>query len=380
MNNKIKIGIVTTINHNIGDDFVRVGIQNILKNFIDENRIQYILVNKHNPLTVLSPCNPVRYTRLVTRLFTKGRRVLENILFFISPKFNIFSSCDIIIQSGAPVIFDRCSKTEWSYMLWRSTLKKLSNKIPILNIAAGSCFSYTNKDKINLSENDIKFLKEIGNLCSLFTVRDPLAFKIMNELGINAPLIPCTAFLSGMAHKSSANQESPILINYMELSGHYDFDGRIDCKRHLEKFKTMLSKLAMKNTLIIVAHSEEEFLFYKKEFSTFKLVWPKSVDEYYEIAKGVKFGITNRLHCAVVLAGLGIKSYSIGNDTRLLMLKEIGLKYCDVNEFHVEDVIGYVEKSLAEEIISPNFISLRNEVFESYKTIIKPIISNLECI
>lgn len=54
----MKIGLISTINTNIGDDFIRQGICLLLKKVFKNHEIEFININKHTPLTVYPKWHP----------------------------------------------------------------------------------------------------------------------------------------------------------------------------------------------------------------------------------------------------------------------------------------------------------------------------------
>ena len=88
----MKIGFITTINTNIGDDFIRTGIENILASIKDANELQYTYVNKHNPDTSNVGYSPLHLIkRLPTFPYSKKRTsinyTLSSFIFLWCVKF-----------------------------------------------------------------------------------------------------------------------------------------------------------------------------------------------------------------------------------------------------------------------------------------------------
>ncbi len=73
---------------------------------------------------------------------------------------------------------------------------------------------------------------------------------------------------------------------------------------------------------------------------------PATIEEYFSLISQSKAAICNRLHAAVALAGLGIPSVSIGTDTRMLMIRAIGLPYRYVKDASIEQLEEDLETSL----------------------------------
>ena len=74
----MKIGLITTLNHNIGDDFVRFGIINLL-NQIYDTQVRYISINKHKPMEVYDNFIFPRILNKIFYSFSRGNRFYEKL-------------------------------------------------------------------------------------------------------------------------------------------------------------------------------------------------------------------------------------------------------------------------------------------------------------
>jgi hypothetical protein len=68
----VRIGLITTIDTNVGDDFIREGICLVLQEVFKGHEIEFVPVNKHQPLTVYPDWHPIHSAK-VTRYLPKGR-------------------------------------------------------------------------------------------------------------------------------------------------------------------------------------------------------------------------------------------------------------------------------------------------------------------
>ena len=133
-----KIAFITTVDHNVGDDFVREGIKYLLKSANPNIDFQFQNIHKHSPITArygFEQFRNLRLSRRVDKIISKSLtkdRILE---------------ADIIVQSGAPVYWchekggTHCYKVEWYEPLIKDRLSKNKNAI-LLNFAAGTCQKY----------------------------------------------------------------------------------------------------------------------------------------------------------------------------------------------------------------------------------------------
>ena len=160
----------------------------------------------------------------------------------------------------------------------------------------------------------------------------PLAQRICHSVGRIAPQIPCSAFLAAKGMRAEASESNYILINYMLGGGHYEWKQDINSCRWKETVKVLISRLGKRHNLAFLCHNENEYSVAKDLNLGLHIFTPKSPREYFDLATKAKFGICNRMHASVGIAGLGIPSIAICTDTRLLMVSELGLPIHYVKE------------------------------------------------
>lgn len=365
-----KIGLITTLNHNIGDDFVRIGIQHILnKVFASQNNIDYVLINKHNPLSIYKAWHPLGISSKVLPNLQKGRRLIEKKLenYFYKFPLHKFQDTDIIVQCGAPVIFDGCSKSEWVLPLWYHIIGNLYKKSKVFNLAAGSCFPIEDQPSRILKNDDLHFLNDITSFCKATTVRDELAFNLFKGIGQEVTLLPCSAFLATDLFKYKINESAPIVVNYMENGGHYSFGQEIDKEKWQKNFSLLLDELVKRHKVVILCHNRKELELANNLFPDFESFLPVSVKQYFDFISQAKFGVYNRLHACVALASCGIPSIGIGTDTRMLMLAELGIKYFFVNHIEIDLLVNLIEDGIVlRNVTNEMFYNKKKETEEKY--------------
>jgi len=371
----VRIGIITTLNTNIGDDFIRTGLCKVLEAVYKGRAVEFIPINKHEPCTVYGAYHPVRLAGLAKHLprgKERARKLIEACL--ATPAFSRFEHCDAIVQSGAPVIWPGCHGCEWAEPLWHQVVGRLHKRIPVLNLAAGSAFSWERQPEAITDPADAAYLRAIHGYCRLTTARDSLTQLLFRSLGCDVPLIPCSALLAaGGAIGPERSSGDLILINYMPGGGHYDFDQRIDGQVWRETVQTLIASLGKRHKLAFLCHNKKEHRIALELAEGLPCFLPKSVPEYFEMAAQAKFGIFNRMHASVALAGMGIPSVAIGTDTRLLMVKRLGLPFFPVKEASVQALESTVESLLlrrGEE--EERLLALREETWQSYLRQVAP--------
>jgi Polysaccharide pyruvyl transferase len=329
----MKIGLITTIDTNIGDDLIREGICKLLLEVYKGVQPEFVCVNKHKPYTVYPEWHPIHFGDIAERL-PLGQNLLRRTADALFARMGLsrFDDCDLIVQCGAPVFWHGCSQNEWAKPLWHDVVGRLCDKIPVLNLATGSCYPWERQQDVLKLTEDVEYIKSILGYCRLTTVRDRLARSICTSLGWDTPEIPCSAFLAAKGRRAEAAESGYLLLNYMRGGGHYDWEQEIDPGGWEKTVKTLISRLGTRHKIAFLCHDEKEYILAEELAPSFPIFFPKTPEEYLDCAAKAKFGICNRMHASVGMAGLGIPSIAVCTDTRLLMVAELGLPIHYVNE------------------------------------------------
>lgn len=368
----MKIGFITTLDTNIGDDFIRTGIENIITSIIDRSNIEFTYINKHDPYSSLKSANILKMLKKM-RPF-RGKRIILKIFDKEDYSNNsVYADQDLIIQSGAPVLWPNCHRNEWAIPIWYKTLGKLKDKIPILNLAAGSCYPWENQSGF-LCQEEFKYASDIGSFCKLTTTRDIMAHRLFLEAGIDNTLMPCTGFF---VDPNFENREKGkyILINYMMGGGHFDWGQNVNVNQWEDVIKQVIINLLKEHEVRFLCHNEKEFNQAKDLFPDLQIHYPKTVSEYLKCIRSAKIGINNRMHASVAMGSVGVPAVSIGTDTRLLMLENIGLPIHYVKEITLDILANEVNsllRNLAKE--RDRLLFLKRIKFAEYQQLIKPFL------
>jgi hypothetical protein len=374
----MRIGLITTLNTNLGDDLVREGICRVLARLFPRHALTFIPVNKHEPLSVYPRWHPIQLAR-ATRYLPRGRfrmaRWLER--GFSTLRLSRFETCDLIVQCGAPVMWAGCHACEWAGPLWHRVVGRLSQRIPVLNLAAGSCYPWERQPTEVADPLEARYLRTILGYCRLNTVRDKLAQRLSTSLGVEAPVIPCSSFLvADGAARAPANGEL-LLISYMARAGHYDWNQGIDPAAWRETVKTLLTQLRMRHRLAFLCHNAAEVQLAEELDSTVPRIWPRTSQEYPALVAEAKVALCNRLHASVALASLGIPSVAVGTDTRLLMVEALGLPCLYVKQATVGRLEEELENLLRHRLREQErLLALRAKTWSEYVEVVAGALEN----
>lgn len=372
----MKIGLITTIDTNIGDDFIRRGICKLLAAHYND-KVEFIPVNKHFPYTVYPTWHPA-YLGQISENFPQVKNRLQSLVdrYFSSIGHSRFDHCDLIVQCGAPVFWFNCNLNEWATPIWHDVIKRLCDDIPVLNLAAGSCYPWKKQDIAFDNPLDVEYMKSILGYCRMTTVRDELAQSICGRLGWKTPRVPCAAILAADQQDPSDTSESYILINYMRGGGHYDFQQGVDDSKWERTIKELIVRLERRHKVAMICHDSKEENLAMELAPSLTKYFPKSPQEYFECIAGAKLGVCNRMHASVGMAGLGIPSVAIGTDTRLLMVKETGLPVHYVDDVSVDTLETQLEDILSNKAHERDrLLTLRKETWGKYMSILGEVLS-----
>lgn len=370
----MRIGLITTLSTNIGDDLIRRGICILLQEIFKTQKIEFISINKHYPLTVYPGWHPIHFSKIVHRLPRVGAQtfsLIENVTSKLGLSF--FDSCDLIIQCGAPVLWPGCHKCEWAEPLWHHVIGRLHQRIPVINIAAGSCYPWENQPDDITDTKDREFLQKILGYCKLTTARDMLAQRLCTHLGTKTPFLPCTAFLSAglQTNNIQSDNEGVVLINYMDGGGHFEWNQKIDPSIWEKTIKTLINRLKPRHKLAFLCHNESEYIVSQNLDPTIFCFWPKTPDEYFNTVLNAKAAICNRMHASIALASLGIPSVAVCTDTRLMMVDAIGLPNFFVSDVTVDLLEDQIENLLNHRHQEQmRLLTLRSEIWSNYISLI----------
>ncbi len=345
----MRIGLITTLNTNIGDDFIREGICIILREVFKGRDIEFVAINKHYPMTAYPIWHPVHLEK-ITQYLPRGSFRASSLIKQFAPKLRLskFDNCELIVQCGAPVLWPNCHQCEWGEPLWHKIIGRLFQHIQVLNLAAGSCFPWEQQPAMITDQEDAQYLHEIFGYCKLTTVRDILAQRLYSSLDACTPLIPCSAFIAAKGHFINGQNKGVVLINYMAGGGHYDWNQGIDPAVWHNIVSTLIDRLSRRHSLAFLCHNETEYQLARELSPEIPRLFPKTVREYFTLVSEAKLALCNRMHASVGLAGLGIPSIAIGTDTRLLMVKALELPCLYVKEADVDQLEDKLEGMIAQ--------------------------------
>ena len=360
----MKVAFITTVDHNVGDDFIREGVKYLLKNYFSTKNIHFTNVHKHSPITS-------RYGFEKVRSLRQSERWDKRIPLWLT-KDRILES-DLVVQSGAPVYWchkglSTCvSHNEWYKPLIKERYLKKDDS-SLINIAAGSCQAFFSDGGEFLEDQAVcEYIREFAELSDVTTVRDKLAQNVLKMLGYDVPLIPCASVFAIDELQIKSQSSKYVIVNYMSGGGHFKFNQNIDSRKWESTFREFYEKLKTHEDVVFSCHN-------KKEIEEAKLIDPhaniffsNSYQDYLKLYAKTKFAFVNRIHAAYPIASFGKQAIIIGADTRAKMALEIDLPYTFVNDINVEVLLQiYDQFRSSEKEYSDKLQKIKRRALDNY--------------
>jgi hypothetical protein len=324
----MRASIITTVGHNVGDDFVREGILYLLAAVRHFDHFEFI--HKHSPVSVVYGLEGVRSLRAskfvepLTRVWPRDR----------------VREADVLLQSGAPVFWchpggPHCANNEWFAPLIRKRFLPERRGRKFLNLAGGSCQRYhSDGGELDACPKCRAYIREFFDACDLTTVRDKLARSMLNRAGRDASVLTCTSIFARDRLGLKPAQGDYIVLNFMERGGHYTFGQAIDATLWRSEFKEFARVAKKMGRVVVACHTRHEENLAKELVPHLeRFIVPNDHVEFMKFYARAKFGVVNRVHAGFMMASLGKPAAVIGNDSRALMIRNLNLP-----SYYVSDV------------------------------------------
>jgi len=371
---RLRVGLITTLNTNIGDDFIREGICLVLRDVLRGHEPDWVAVNKHYPFSVYPRWHPINVPQFLPRGRYRASRLLAKAFHRIG--LSRFDDCDFLIQCGTPVVWHGCSQCDWAEPLWLHVVGRLARRnMPVINLGAGADYAWERRSACMDDGADAAFARHMLSFCELTTVRDPVAQTFFRSLGVECELIPCPALLPGRQFLDGTDHKGFVAVNYMEKGGHGDFGQSIDRHQWRNTILEVVRRLRRRHRVVLVCHNAEERELARAVAPDVSHFLPRDVWEYLAVMSWAKVGLCNRMHAAVALAGMGIPSVAVGVDSRMLMVGVLGLPYVYVKEATAQRLESLLHTLLHRRAAErERLLRLRDQAYQRYRELLEAFI------
>jgi hypothetical protein len=334
----MKVTFITTVTHNVGDDFVRDGICYLLERVLGPFEAR--LIHKHFPVTARRGCEQLHLQPVVHMLRRlpgfRGDRLSRWLdARPLDAYGDAILECDLLVQCGAPVYWlheqSAAQNNEWYGPLIKRRWRSRSPRPPFLNLGAGACQAF-DSDGAEFVDAvaTLAYVRELFDLCALTTVREGLAGKIVALAGRSARILPCPSLWARRLLGLSPAEGEYVALNFMPLGGHYQFDPSFNASRWRQAFADFLSRVIAEEPCLLVCHDRAEEEAARRWFPSVKRFYSADHRDYLRIYARARYGLVNRVHAAFAMASFGRLAAVIGNDSRAHMAELIDVPVFDV--------------------------------------------------
>jgi hypothetical protein len=330
-----RVCFITTLDHNVGDDFVREGIVHLF------NRAtgpwQLTCVHKHLPFTA-RPLGAWLRARGADQLLARIHRELPVRLLGridevlpLTPGRDRILDCDVLVQSGAPVYWAHanhsCEQNEWWTPLMERRWIPSSAGRPLLNLAAGTCQPFdSDASEFARRPATLDYVRRFHDLSALTTVRDELSVRVLAHAGRSAELLPCTSIFAVDALGITPRSGEYVVLNYRRPSVGDTLGVPVDADRWERRFVNFATDLAARIPCLLVCHDQREFESAARLLPGVPRFHSRHYADYLRVYAGARWGIVNRVHAGFALASLGKPAAIVGVDSRARMAGLLGLE------------------------------------------------------
>ena len=372
----MKIGLLSTIDTNIGDDFIRCGITHVIEGLRRGRDVEYVVINKHKPDSVQFKWQlPLkRFTDYRPRTWPLRAWIRNNCPWFAWSRFD---PCDLLIQCGAPVLWNGCGHSEWATPIWRDVLNRLSQQgKPVLNIGGGATYAWENRPETLRGDADEDFVRLMLQSCCLTTARDRLSQRLFSSLGYDVEVLCCPAILAGQAYTEPTAATRKVVVNYMEGGGHFDWGQGIDKTHWQDTMSEVVRALHSQGwQVVLLAHDAKEHELARRIWPEYRCERPDTLESYFTFIRDAAFGVFNRMHASVAAAGLGVPSVAVGTDARNLMVAETELPVFYVKETTPEGLLRETQRLVDRRQSEGNrLLDLRAKTQRRYEELLAPFV------
>jgi hypothetical protein len=293
----------------------------------------------------------------------------------MNPETDKILACDLLVQSGAPVYWSTAHNNEWFKPLIHKRYLQVAGKTPFINIGAGTCQHY-DSDGSELIRNPsfAAFARELHQLCTVTTLRDRLSKKVLNGLGVNAPVIPCPSIFGRDNLGIKPQPPEYVAMNFMGIGGHYEFGQQIDKPHWKKTFTDFVGILIKEMPVLLVCHDKKEHAEARRILPDVPSFIASTAREYLECYARARYFIGCRVHGAFATASFGKPAYVIGSDSRARMTEEIGLSSVFVNDTSVDGLMTVRNKLENQMKTYPEeMLTIKEHAFSAYQEALAPL-------
>jgi hypothetical protein len=333
--------LISTLDHNPGDDFIRLGQEYLLRQLFPNAK--FVVVHKHDPRTLFAGFKQ-KPTRLHRRLIPFVYSMYTH--FPGMRRENMLDQADLVIFAGTPFIWrsdvwpfpSTCANAEWIGATWTRLFEELPEPL-VMNIAAGASFSTLSEVGILFRDRKVtRFLKLAASRSALTTARDASTQEILGRLGFEVPLLLCTSIFAAKSAGISPAEPQYVAINVMPGAVHSFLRRKGEFQKWLSTISAVVPEIEKRHEVLFVSHSENEDAAVARWFPGRRRFFSTDPRELLRAYARARFGVCNRVHGAAAIAAFGRPALVIGGDSRIELVAQFGMPAMDHRQTDAADL------------------------------------------
>jgi hypothetical protein len=340
----MKIRFISTIKINPGDNFIKFGIENLIKE-INPNIVSDTL-NKHKPYLNLDKFN--NDSELKTNW-----RISKYYFKFVNFMTHSFKKENLLyIHCGMPFFYNfngfifkiTTFNSLWYKVFYTKKFMKSDNRLLLLSIGT-TVYSENEYSKILKNKNYMQKVKEIGYKSDLIVTRDVKTKEIFNTANIESTYLPCSSLFTFSNKEINFDDKKYVLINVME-NGSNGYKNIPKNEKWDSKILNLINEINKDHEIKFVSHSKSDYQFSKKIFPEYENFYFEDWKQYLKIYKMAYAGIFNRIHAAMINTSALNPTICINVDSRIEMLSRLSIPTFNSDEFQVTDLMSQFNSSI----------------------------------
>lgn len=322
---------------NIGHTFMAVGMEEIARQAFG-SEVEIVHFEQHRFFDLHPWYHPLRLTDLFRHGRLNSLRMAlssEQACRFFWPQCRDLRSFMLAINCGGPSISLGVGSSPEMRLMFLYKLGAFSaQNVPVLDLGVGSGSFPIERPpgpaREIFSSIDHDYFQRLFAATTMTTVRDPLAQRLLAELGREAPLIPCAALIAGrqlerFVASAPKTDRKLILINFQKYGANEDWGQAVDPNLWASTVRELIRRLSPRHDIAFLCHNTLESKLAESLEPQLPRHLPNSIEEYGRLISRAKVGLVSRIHAAIPLAGIGVPSLVVGTDCRLGTIDVMGL-------------------------------------------------------
>lgn len=277
----MNILISSTRQWNPGDEFILIGVRNLIQGVLKKHRINWVLYDRNPDLFIDGFSNPLHKEKIWSNTFSHQKKC---------------KCIDLAVIAGTP---------EWFGLPMKGFYNAVrAESIPLVLLGVGYIDA-----SISFSEDELFCMR---NLLRVATTRDEYASRALRNVGITHKLLPCPALFA------SEHENVPHMIKKIGFVIQTNKTINQSIPEELIHASIYIIRQLRKKGFIIetICNYIDEFCEFANSLKPVRYSY-EALD-YIETVNEYDLIITTRLHAAILANSLGKPAILLNNDSRCI--------------------------------------------------------------